>query len=73
VWSDALEQILITYLPAGDADMMDTLTSDEIVYALLAHCSLAPRKDKLMQLLIEKGYRYRVKNGLELHWILKKV
>ena len=36
VWPDALEQILLTYVPADDETMTDTLTSDEIVNALVA-------------------------------------
>lgn len=73
VWPDALEQIFLAYKPVPQGgSYTDTFTSDEIINALYSHCGQAPSKAKLMETLIEKGYRYEVKNGMELHWLLEK-
>lgn len=74
VWPDALEQILLAYKPVPQGgNYTDTYTSEEMITALYSHCGQAPRKAVLMTTLIERGYRYEVKNGMELHWLLQKV
>jgi hypothetical protein len=69
---EALEFFILKYSPA-DNDTADTFfTSEEITRAVAEHTGVTLNRTGLYETMLNMGYKFDARNGLDFYWLLKK-